>query len=82
MNALSYNACSSFGRELKPETNLAAFSLNIENSMPILANGITITPHSTNPIFIVYTSAYPFRSSSPPLYRKAAGLSIHHQWVP
>ena len=54
--ALSYNACSYFGNELNPETNLAAFSLNIANNTPIITNGITKTPHSQNPIFIVYSS--------------------------
>ena len=55
-HALSYNACSSFGNELNPETNLAAFSLNIANNTPIITNGITKTPHSQNPIFIAYSS--------------------------
>ena len=35
------NACSPFGNELNPETNLAAFSLNIANNTPIITNAIT-----------------------------------------
>ena len=41
---------------LNPETNLAAFSLNIANNTPVITNGITKTPHSQNPIFIAYSS--------------------------
>lgn len=51
MYALLYIACSFGDKELNPETNFAALSLNMANNKPIIKNPGTNTIHIQNPIF-------------------------------
>lgn len=55
IRALSYSSCSFLGKELKPETYLAALSLKAANKMPTNANGMDKIMHDQKPIlFILY----------------------------
>ena len=54
--ALSYNAFSSFGNELNPETNLAAFSLNIANNTPHIIKCFPLKIQAFQPLLSQWTS--------------------------